>query len=147
MKCSPKHRFIAAMIAGSLMASANVPAADEEFLPELRSQNGVIYLSGGVGLDEREAMQAVRNEYSLWLTFAQTGVTAYSSDTEVAIRDSKGALVLEATAEGPWLMIKLPPGRYRVTARQDETSGSHNVTVNVKGVTRQVVRLQEKRQG
>ena len=70
-----------------------------------------------------------------------------SADTEVVIRDSKGKVILETMAEGPWLMIKLPAGHYRVSARQDDTAGSQLVTVHGKGVTRQVVRLHEKQHG
>ncbi len=143
-----KRSLFAAFIAGSLVASLNALASeDEEFLLEARNQNGVIYLSGGVGLDERDAMQAVQHQYTLWLSFVQMGDATLSADTEVAIRDAKGKLILEATAEGPWLMVKLPAGRYRVNAQQDDAWGSQTVTVGRKGVTRQAVRLNEKESG
>ncbi|MFN0314061.1 MAG: carboxypeptidase regulatory-like domain-containing protein [Burkholderiales bacterium] len=140
-----KRRFIAAVVAGSLLASFSVWASDdEEFFLEPRTHNGVVYLSGGVGADERDAMQAVQHEYTLWLSFEHEGESVLSSDTEVAIRDAKGRLVLEAEAEGPWLMVKLPAGRYRVTAKQEDQSGSQIVAVGSKGVTRRAIRFQGK---
>ena len=143
-----KRSLIMAVMACSLVASFNIPASeDDEFLLEPRTQNGVIYLSGGVGMDERDAMQAVQHEYTLWLSFEQKDEAALSADTEVAIRDTKGRLILEATAEGPWLMVKLPVGRYRVTAKQDDAWGSQTVAVRSKGVTRHAIRLQDKERG
>ncbi len=143
-----KRSLITAVIAGSLLASINVPASeDDEFLLEPRTQNGVIYLSGGVGLDERDAMQAVQHEYTLWLSFEQKDEAALSADTEVAIRDAKGRLILAATTEGPWLMVKLPAGRYRVSATQEDAWGSKTVAVGSKGVTRHAIRLQDKERG
>jgi hypothetical protein len=140
-----KRRFITAVLAGSLWASCNVWASDDdEIFLQRRTQNGVTYLSGGVGADERDAMQSVQHEYTLWLSFEHEGDPVLSSDTHVAIRDAKGYLVLEAEAEGPWLMVKLPAGRYRVTAKQDDQSGSHIVAVGSKGVTRRAIRFQGK---
>lgn len=139
-----KHILLTAIFAGALMTGATWAASDDEFELEPRVQNGVIFLSGGVGLDEREAMQSVQNQYTLWLSFDKKGNTGHDSDTEVSIRDTRGDVVLETTTDGPWLMVKLPPGRYEVLAWQDSVWGKRNITVSGKGMVRQVVRLHEK---
>jgi len=143
-----RRRLVAAVMAWSAFASQSAFASeDEEFRLEARSQNGVIFLSGGVGADERDAMLAVQREYTLWLSFEQKGEHDLSSDTEVRIHDARGKVILETVAEGPWLMVKLPAGHYRVTARQDDAEGSRSVTVRGKGTTRQVIQLMTKETG
>ncbi|MSQ60719.1 MAG: hypothetical protein EXR36_14045 [Betaproteobacteria bacterium] len=89
-------------------------------------------------------MRAVQHEYTLWLSFEHEGEAVLTADTEVAIRDANGRLVFEAAAEGPWIMVNLPAGRYRVTAKQDDQLGSQIVAVGSKGVTRSAMRFQGK---
>jgi hypothetical protein len=76
---------------------------------------GIPYVSGGVGLDERDALRAVSNDYNLHMTFAQREGN-YLSDAHVMIQNANGATVLETTPQGPWFLTKLPPGKYRVIA-------------------------------
>jgi hypothetical protein len=82
---------------------------------EARSDKGVPYLSGGVGLDERDALRARARDYNLTLSFAEkTG--NYLSDVEVVIKDAQGNTALETVSEGPWFFVKLPAGSYTVIA-------------------------------
>lgn len=80
-----------------------------------QTQGDVTFVSGGVGIVEHNALQAMRNNYNLHLLFAlNTG--EYTSDVNVNITDSKGNTLLETTATGPMLFASLKPGRYTVTA-------------------------------
>lgn len=81
----------------------------------MRSESGIGYLSGGIGLEEREALRAVAPAYTLLLSFAdRTG--HYLSDVEVVISDAAGNTLLEAVSHGPWFWVQLPPGTYTVVA-------------------------------
>src|SRR5215211_1591192 len=80
-----------------------------------RTATGIPYLSGGVGLDERDALRAASGEYNLQVTFAQREGN-YLSDAHVAIQNATGATILETVPRGPWLFTKLPPGKYAVIA-------------------------------
>lgn len=80
-----------------------------------QTQGEVTFVSGGVGSDEREAMQAVRNEYNLSLLFSLQGTGEYLSEVQVNITDSKGNTTLETVSDGPMLLANLKPGRYTVT--------------------------------
>lgn len=83
---------------------------------EPKTQGEVIFISGGVGADERSAMQAIRANYNLSLLFSIRGTGEYASDVKVYITDSRGNTVLETVSDGPELFAKLKPGRYIVTA-------------------------------
>ena len=84
-------------------------------LPQTKMYAGIPYLSGGVGVDERAALQRQSKEDNVHLIFAAVdGV--YLSDVNVTITDSKGQEVLKAVSEGPWFFTKLPMGKYIVTA-------------------------------
>jgi hypothetical protein len=66
-----------------------------------------------VGLEERDALEAMAARFNLKLTFAmQSG--DYVSDIGVRIADRAGNTVLETTAEGPLLYARLAPGSYSV---------------------------------
>jgi len=83
--------------------------------PEVRTDGGIPYLSGGIGLDEREALDFVSQDYNLKLIFAMADGN-YLSDVEVQIKDQEGKTVLAATSQGPWFFAKLPPETYHVYA-------------------------------
>lgn len=81
------------------------------------SPTGVAYVSGGVGHDEQQSLQARRADYSFWLTTAVRGTGAHLSGVLVRIREAgSGLLVLDHRMDGPWLFAKLPVGRYEIEA-------------------------------
>src|SRR5712692_2074213 len=83
--------------------------------PQVQTYAGSPYLSGGIGLDEREALRSLANEYNLYLSFALKKGN-YLSDIKVLITDDRGATVLAAISQGPWFFTKLPAGTYRIKA-------------------------------
>lgn len=81
-----------------------------------QTQGDVTFISGGVGADERNELQAIRADYNLSLLFSVQGTGEYLSEVKVSITDSKGNTFLETVSDGPMLLAKLKPGRYNVTA-------------------------------
>jgi len=98
----------------ALAACLTAPAQAAPGQP--KEQNGVAYISGGVGTDEQNAMRALRADYNLQLTFATKQTGAYRSDVQLDIADAKGANVLSVANTGPLFYAKLPPGTYRISA-------------------------------
>ena len=88
------------------------------------------YVSG-IGLDESEALKAAAKDYPLALTFAaQVGGKAdYVADVTVAIHDGQGKPVLRATSEGPYMLVKLPAGDYKVSATYKGQTQERQVAV------------------
>ena len=83
--------------------------------PQIQTSAGIPHLSGGIGLDEREALRFLAKEYNLQLSFALKKGN-YLSDIKVLITDDRGATVLAAISQGPWFITKLPAGTYRIRA-------------------------------
>ena len=81
-----------------------------------KTAQGLPYLSGGVSLDERAALQTQGSGYSLWVVTAAMKSGAYLAKVHVTIRDAKQIAVFDAQLDGPWLFVDLPLGRYEVQA-------------------------------
>lgn len=97
-------------------------------LPQVQTQGNVSYTSGGVGLDESHALIREQAHWPLSLRF--TGPTAdYLSDVHVRIADEKNGEVLKTDAMGPYMLVKLPPGRYTVYAKYKDSEKKQAVTV------------------
>jgi hypothetical protein len=84
-------------------------------ITEGKTIGGFPYLFGGVGSDEREAMEERAKGYNLKLVFAEKR-GAFISGAVVMIATSIGAEIDTMTVKGPWFYIQLPPGDYTVKA-------------------------------
>ena len=79
------------------------------------SDEGIRYLVGGIGSDERETIENLGTDYNVKFVFAETSGD-YISDVRVVIDDLHGKRLAQVVTNGPWLYVKLPPGSYRVKA-------------------------------
>ena len=71
--------------------------------------------TGGVGAEERAALEAERARYNLRLAFAESD-GEYVADVHVRLTRLDGGVVYEGDSEGPFLFARLPTGRYRLEA-------------------------------
>jgi hypothetical protein len=85
-------------------------------------------ISGGVGLDEREAMMQHYGDYNLHLGFARPG-GEFLADVKITTQDAKGNILYEGRSDGPLLFAELPLGSYRVTAEFEGATRSQVVKV------------------
>lgn len=97
-----------------------------------QSQDGIRYIQGGIGSDEVAAIRAQASQYNLRLTFANTH-GEYLSDIAVHIVSASAATVVALKAEGPLLYMKVPPGRYRISAGTRRNFERRWVTVPPQG--------------
>jgi len=105
------------LFVGCLMLVLNPLASSagtSPFITEGKS-NGVIYASGGVGKDERIAMDGMAKNYNVKMVFAEAP-RDYVSGVKVKIEDHSGKVLLETTSSGPWFFANLPQGDYRLIA-------------------------------
>lgn len=83
-----------------------------------QEQNGITYLSGGVGEDESKAIQQATG-YNLHMTFAVGADNKYIPDVDVVIQKDQGQTVLTLNEAGPLVYVQLPPGKYTVVATRN----------------------------
>jgi hypothetical protein len=104
-------------------------------LPQIQQQGDVSYTSGGVGLDESKALLSAQNQWPLSLRFTGPG-SDYLADVRVKIVDAHSSEVFNATSRGPYMLVKLRPGRYTVHAAYKDRDQTKAVSVPAKGTTK-----------
>jgi hypothetical protein len=113
---------VAALAFPAMLQAATLDSVDSAGVQvHQQQQNGINYLSGGIGLDESKAIQQSTG-YNLHMTFAVGAQDQYTADVDVMIEKSPGQTVLTLTQTGPLVYVQLPPGKYTVVAtRNGET--------------------------
>jgi hypothetical protein len=97
-----------------------------------KDYEGISYVSGGIGLDEREAMQTMAQDYNLKIVFALRQGN-YLADIAVQIKDAAGKIVLDAVSDGPWFYAHLPAGHYTVTSSMAEKAENQKIEIKSTG--------------
>jgi hypothetical protein len=93
----------------------------------------VPYVSGGIGFEGREEMQAAERDHNLKVVAAEKNGD-YLAEVNVMIESAKKERMLDATMDGPILLAKLPPGTYTVKATFEGQTQSRTVTVGGPGL-------------
>lgn len=111
-------RPVAALALGvaSLLGGFSAQAA---YNPPIHMVNGIEYMSGGISSDEAALMQTVAPRWPATFEFAikDGNRSDFAADVAVTVRDASGHAVLsQVTAEGPFMVARLDPGRYEVQA-------------------------------
>jgi hypothetical protein len=97
-----------------------------------------IYLNGGIGEDEVDAMRGHAAEFPLRLIFAEGPQNWFTANVPLAIVDERGNPVFALRDAGPMLYIRLPAGRYTVIAESGGLRKTQQVTLD-RGRGRDVV--------
>ena len=97
-------------------------AADNE--PEVRQSGGIVYVSGGIGHDQRESLEQISDRFNLKVTLA-TNDGHYLGGGGVVIDNSAGDNVLDIRANGPIFYARLEPGTYRVSVSPVDYEGGN----------------------
>lgn len=118
---------------GSAFAGSSMELADSQL--HLKTANGIPYVSGGFGVDEREHLRAMSKDDNLELSFALQN-KEYLGGANVIIKDSKGRDVLRAVSDGPLFFAQLPEGTYTVEATASGKTLKQVVHVPAKGQAR-----------
>ena len=112
-----RTQWMALLTATALISSA---AAAQD-------SSGFAVLSGGVGANDREMIEAQQHNYSLKLVFSGQG-GAFLSGVNVSLADKSGSTVLSSVTDGPILLAAAPAGTYKMTATAQGITKSMNVT-------------------
>lgn len=104
----------------------SVPAAYAYSL-EPQQSGDITFVTGGIGDEERSALQAAKNDYNLSIISAASS-GAYVGDTRLVISDLSGRELLDTDA-GPLFYAQLPPGRYVVEGESQGQIRRQNITI------------------
>ena len=120
-----------AIVLSAVMMHVPAHAQAEGALPAVQKSGAVEYLSGGVGLDESAAIKSASGQWPLSVVFSvqADGRAQFASDVKLQIHDAKGALALDVTASGPYLLARLAPGSYTLRATLDGKTLERKVQV------------------
>jgi len=105
--------------AASVLLTAVPAHAAQGQLPPERQAGPAAFVSGGIGEAEAQSFEAASKRYPLVVElFAASGGQRgeYTADAQVKITDAKGRVVLDEKADGPFMLVRLPAGRYRIGA-------------------------------
>src|SRR6185312_16885951 len=96
-------------------------------VPQPVQQGEVRFITGGIGEEERSAIEAGKHDYNLHITAANAKGQYYGNE-RVKILDRSGTPVIDSSA-GPLFYAKLPPGTYTVEVSLDGKMDRRQVTV------------------
>src|SRR5256885_16234301 len=87
-------------------------AAQAAGLAAENQAGSVTYVTGGVSDDEANAFKQMSHSYplSIELVQKQVGRNEFTADAHVKVIDHSGAVVLDAKADGPYMLVRVPPG-------------------------------------
>jgi hypothetical protein len=117
------------MIAFAALALAGAAMAQ----PQLHSQDGLSWVSGGITSEERGELVMLLPEHNLKLVTSAERSGAYLTDVGLVILDARGAKVLETRLDGPWFLARLPTGRYELMLTHNGVTQKRVVTIPATG--------------
>jgi len=131
------------LFAGLTLAVA--ASADPGALPPLQHSGDIGYISGGIGLEESQAIRAEAAHHALSIIFTSRidQRDSYTAPEQVTIFKADGAPVLDLKPDGPFLLIDLPPGKYRISAGSAQWSRTQMVKIGGGGHQQLVFQLPE----
>jgi hypothetical protein len=125
-----RHQRGLAVLAASLLGvtgfATRVHAQDSNGVPPVSTQGEVSYTSGGIGLDESQALRREMPHWPLALRFTGSR-NEYLADVQVTITRVGGQTVLDTISQGPYMLVKLAPGRYTVRAQYEDTAQTKSI--------------------
>lgn len=113
---------------------SNAAGVSSNFL-KVQTENGIPFVSGGFGVEERTALRELGKKDNLELSFALRN-DDYLGGARVLIKDERGNKVLETASDGPLFYAKLPKGRYTVMATAQGKTITRTVEVPAQGQAR-----------
>ena len=117
----------------ALLAAAALPLCAAAQPMTFQRSGDIAWACGGVGSDERRALDALRADASLEIVMVAGTRGEYVAGVQLAIAPASGRSP-ETTllADGPTCLLKAPPGRYRVEATYHGASRSATASVTAK---------------
>ncbi len=127
--------FLSAAIVCAAFGYGAVAAAQ---VPPAQTQNGVTFVTGGVGRDTARAFREAAADFNLRATFTAPG-SAFKANVKVDLRDAQGKTLVATNVPGPFFFAKVPPGTYDMTASYGDQSAKRRLVVAAGGAAETTV--------
>lgn len=131
------------VVAASVLSIAAISVSYAQAgLPATQSANGTEYVTGGFGENGADAFKQAESSFPLTLVFAEDaggGSRPYVAEVSVVVKKDNGELALEVPSAGPYLLVKLKPGNYRVEATYMGQTKTQDVKISDSQPTRHVM--------
>jgi hypothetical protein len=119
--------FVRAALSGAALGLAVHAIAQS--LPPRQVENGVSFITGGVGREKVDAFRQAAGDFNLRATFSQTD-GAFVAGVQVELRDAQGKTLVTTKTEGPFFFAKVPPGTYEMVATYGDHTQQRRLVVN-----------------
>ncbi len=116
--------------AGTLMLATTMAHAATS-LPPVQRLGNINYVTGGIGQAESSAIEHASHNWPLTLEFAVKDKQRadFVAGVTVDVHDAGKHVKLNLKSDGPFVLAKLPPGRYLVDATLDGKTLHEQVVV------------------
>ncbi len=135
MPANPHGYWIAAVIGLTALCTNALGQ-----MPVQKTQNGIAYVSGGIGDDEEIDMRRAAKDYGVLLEFSEvergTSHGRWTADVNISIKAGTQA-VFNARADGPLMLIRLKPGSYVAEAERQGVKQSKRIEVKAAAPARE----------
>jgi hypothetical protein len=129
------HKVWIGCLAASVTIFAWPAMAASTALPPERHEGPVDYVTGGIGEAEAHQFEREMPKHQLAIEVLEHAgkAEAFTADARIKIADAQGRTVLQAQADGPFMLVDLPPGRYTIAAQLHQTILTKPATVVAQG--------------
>lgn len=114
-------RFGLALAALLASASSLQAVAAPQALPREKTHGVASYVSGGVSQEEARRFELAARDYPLVLKLYEQARPRdeFTAGAHVVVEDAHGRAVVDDRADGPYMLVRLPAGRYALKASLD----------------------------
>ena len=100
-------------------------------IPDTQRSLGISYISGGVGEGESTAILAEAKQWPLLLELSQleNGRGVWIFGSQIKITNAKGAVLFDAKAEGPYMLVNLDAGDYLILASYQGVEQKKSISI------------------
>ncbi|MEO7937806.1 MAG: carboxypeptidase regulatory-like domain-containing protein [Burkholderiaceae bacterium] len=127
-----RRTLLGSLCAAALMGTIALPAHAQDELIVVEPAHSIMYLNGGIGSDEAQYMRKIAKDWPLRMVFSESKDNEFVADVSVLITDPRGTPYLQLSGAGPMTYVKLPGGKYHITARFHGQSETREVTLDGK---------------
>jgi hypothetical protein len=95
-------------------------------------ENGISYITGGVGDDESDSIKQSGKDFNLHITFSEGINNSYITGVKLIIRHKGGKTLLALDDVGPLIYLTLAAGQYDISASIGEHLIQRRITIKTK---------------